>query len=75
MPNIEHLNGKLVVIKIRDMKAILATVSTADENGIWIRGAGDLLSSAMEVFKRSAIQTPHFFVPWTSVDWVSTENV
>jgi hypothetical protein len=74
MAEINNFNGKQVVIKIRDMKPILAAVSTSDEHGIWIRGAGDLLSTATDIFQRAAIQQPHYFVPWTSVDWVSMQN-
>jgi hypothetical protein len=74
MPNIGHLAGKQVVIKLRDMKPILGAVSTADEHGVWIRGAGDLLSTGQDVFARSQVKTPHFFVPWTTVDWIAMQN-
>jgi hypothetical protein len=74
MPNIGHIAGKKVVIKLRDMKPVLGAVSTVDEHGIWIRGAGDLHATAPGIFERSAIHEAHFFVPWTSVDWVAMQN-
>ena len=75
MPQVGALTGKQVVIKlIGTDKPVMAAVWISDEAGIWIRGAGDLLSPAKDTFARSAIQQPVFFVPWTSVVWVAMQN-
>lgn len=75
MPQVNALNGQQVVIKlIGATKSVLAAVWLTDEQGIWIRGAGDLLSPEMELFRRSGVQQPTFFVPWTSVLWVAVQT-
>jgi hypothetical protein len=69
MPAIGHLSNKLVMLQIRGGKPITATVKATDQLGVWVMGAGDLAVSS-GVLKLTQIQTPMFFVPWTSVDWI-----
>ena len=72
MPNIDELTGKQVMLQIRNSKQVVAAVKNCDQNGIWIEGAGELVTPV--ILQRTQIKTPMFFVPWTSVDWVVTES-
>jgi len=71
MPTYGTLNGKSVVIQIRNAKPMVATVKNTEEMGVWIVGAADLTASA-GVLRH--VQNPMFVVPWTSVDWIATSE-
>jgi hypothetical protein len=72
MPQFETLNGKNVMIQVRNARPILATIKNTEEMGVWIAGAADLTESAGVL--KPHIQNPMFFVPWTSVDWIAVSQ-
>jgi hypothetical protein len=69
MPQYTNLNGKSVMMKIRNARPILATIKITEEMGVWIAGTGDLTAEAFVLTQH--IQNPMLFVPWTSVDWIA----
>jgi len=66
------LNDKKVLIQIRNAKPTLAVIKNVEGNlGVWFVGAGDLVVSTAAL---KEIQTPAFFAPWTSVDWIAVQS-
>jgi hypothetical protein len=72
MPQYTNLNGKSVMIQIRNARPILATIKNTEEMGVWISGAADLTAETGVLNQH--IQNPMFFVPWTSVDWIAVSQ-
>jgi len=62
-----QLIGKQVMLQIRNAKPVIATVTTTDEGGIWLRSVAIVAAAVLE---HGQIKNPMFFVPWTSLDWV-----
>lgn len=71
MPPLETLKDKPIIIKLRDGKPVKANVASADQIGVWLSGASELVSG---ITLPPHIQRPSFFVPWTSVDWIAASQ-
>ena len=67
MPTLGGLPGKSVMVKIREQKPMVATLTSTERDGVWLSGP-DLMGLG------AGIQGGSFFLPWQSIDWIATKD-
>jgi len=67
MPTLGGLPGKSVMVKIREQKPMVATLTSTERDGVWLSGP-DLMGLG------AGNQGGSFFLPWQSIDWIATKD-